>query len=188
MGVDKRSPGTGIFLKGLFTGIIISILLVAGLAFHFTNRGLSVSLEIEELADYLGKQIESQAARELPRVVAEVRARVPALVKKQMQAGKLTAEIKISDISIVLPPSALAQLDGYLQDMVEKTLYRLLEGMELGALAHDLGQQAKEMIRVSLGKELGERRALNIDTWWGRIPVTLRVGQNGKAEKELGEY
>ena len=186
--MDKKPKGTGIFFKGIFVGITISILLVAGAVFYFTNRGLVVSLEIEELADYIGKQIESQAARELPRVVAGVKAQVPALVKNQMQRGNLTAEIKISDISIVLPSSALAQLDGYLQETVEKTLYRLLEGMELGALANDLGQQAQEMVRVSLGKELAERRALSIDTYWGRIPVVLQLGRSGEMEKELGEY
>ncbi len=186
--MGKKPKGINTFLKGFFVGILLNILLLAGMFFHLTNRGLAVSLEVEELADYIGRQIESQAAKELPRVVAGVKAQVPALVKKQMQTGKLTAEIKISDVSIVLPSSALAQLDGYLQSTVEKTLYRLLEGMELDTLAGDLGQQAQEMVRVSLGKELGKRRALGIDTRWGRIPVVLQVGQSERMEKELGEY
>lgn len=179
----RKAKGPGLFWGGFFLGVTLCIVLLAGLAFHYTNRGLVVSLEIDELADYLGRQIESQVARELPRVVAGVKAQVPALVKKQMKTGNLTAEIKIADISIVLPPSALTQLDGYLQETVEKTLYRLLEGMELGALAQDLGQQAEEMLRVSLGKELDKGRALGIDTCWGRIPVVLQVGQGEGGKK-----
>lgn len=184
--LEKRPGGTALFWLGLFVGVALAGLFVTGACYYLTDRGLVVTLEIEELADYLGDQIEAQAAQELPRVLEEVKARVPALVKKQMQGGNRKAEIKISDISIILPPSALAELDNYLQGTVETTLYRLLDGMELDTLARDLGQQARELVTLSLGKELAARQVLSIKTWWGRIPVLLEVGKEGQLVKNQG--
>lgn len=186
--LEKRPGGTALFWLGLFVGVALAGLFVTGACYYLTDRGLVVTLEIEELADYLGDQIEAQAAQELPRVLEEVKARVPALVKKQMQGGNRKAEIKISDISIILPPSALAELDNYLQGTVETTLYRLLDGMELDTLARDLGQQARELVTLSLGKELAARQVLSIKTWWGRIPVLLEVGKEGQLVKDQGNY
>ena len=87
-----------------------------------------------------------------------------------------------------MPPSALAELDNYLQGTVETTLYRLLDGMELDTLARDLGQQARELVTLSLGKELAARQVLSIKTWWGRIPVLLEVGKEGQLVKDQGNY
>lgn len=185
--LEKRPRGIALFWGGLFVGMAVTTLLVAGVFYHLTNRGLVVTLEIDELARYIGEQIEAQAARELPRVLEEVKAQVPALVKKQMQSGNRKAEIKISDISIILPSSALAELDNYLRGTVETTLYRLLDGMELDTLASDLGYQAREMVTISLGKELAARQVLSIETWWGKIPVLLEVGE-GEEPKDRVDY
>ena len=89
--LEKRPGGTALFWLGLFVGVALAGLFVTGACYYLTDRGLVVTLEIEELADYLGDQIEAQAAQELPRVLEEVKARVPALVKKQMQGGNRKA-------------------------------------------------------------------------------------------------
>ena len=176
------------FFGGFFVGMVLAFLLAAGTFYHLSSRGLVVTLEIEELAQYLGNQIEARAARELPRVLEEVKAQVPALVKKQMQGANRKAEIKISDISIILPPSALAELDNYLQGTVETTLYRLLDGMELDKVARDLGHQAREMVVMSLEKELDARQLLSIRTRWGRIPVFLEVRKGEEQAKDEEDY
>ena len=103
-----------------------------------------------------------------------------------MQGANRKAEIKISDISIILPPSALAELDNYLQGTVETTLYRLLDGMELDKVARDLGHQAREMVVMSLEKELDARQLLSIRTRWGRIPVFLEVRKGEEQAKDGG--
>ena len=63
------------FFGGFFVGMVLAFLLAAGTFYHLSSRGLVVTLEIEELAQYLGNQIEARAARELPRVLEEVRPR-----------------------------------------------------------------------------------------------------------------
>lgn len=172
-----RQRGIVLFIGGILVGLAVAALVSAGVFWRLSGRGLVANLETEELARYVGKQVEIQVARELERVMAEVKAQIPQLVKQQMQVGYLRAEIKISDVNITLPPSALAELDQYLQGTVQATVYRLLEGIDLAALACDVGTQASEMIRSLLNRELRENSVLKIKTWWGTIPVIFDVGE-----------
>jgi hypothetical protein len=185
--LKKLSGNAASFILGLFVGLVITALLAGGAFFILANKGLVVRVETEQLAAYIGGQVERQAVQEFPKVVDDLKAQVPHLVQERLNTGQLQAEIKISDIiNIVLPAAALDQLDWYLQATVQETVYSLLDGMDLASLAAKLGEQASDMVRYSLADELKAHQALSIKTWWGNVPVFLE--SDGTDVKNRAEY
>jgi hypothetical protein len=172
------------FLSGLFVGMIFVLVLVGGALFILGNKGLVVKIETGELAHFIGKEVKRQAVDDLPKIVAKLKSQVPSLVREKVKTGQLQAEIRISDVvNIILPPSALEQMDNYLLTSVEKTVNALLDNMDLTALAVELGDKTTDLVKYTLKQELMENTSLNIKTWWGTVPVFLEI-QAGECEIE----
>jgi hypothetical protein len=122
-------------------------------------------------------RVRTEAAAELPTVLAQARQSMPQHVEDEMRGAIGTASVSIGGISLPLPEELVRDLERKLAALVEESVYGVLESLDLSAVVDRLAERAYAMVIDDLSSELGRtpisiRGPLNL-----RVPVMVKTGR-----------
>lgn len=147
-----------LFVVGALCGIIISCLsLTLGGWWWLVNRGVTVYLDSNDIAAVVENQIIHYATRDLPLMIDSARAKVPGIIKSELQGQVTAGKIEIAGFVFSVPPELVIQLEEHLQNNVKLIVLSLLDGIDTELLSQEIGGNAanivKEEMRVSLHEQ-----------------------------------
>lgn len=163
------------FVAGLATGVAVCLVALAVAGAVLVRRGITVQVDLGDLATVLAEKIKEEANAEIPAVVAEAKSHVPKQVAAEMKGAIGAASISIGAISVTLPDDMVVDMEKRLSALVEESVYGVFDTMDLAKVVENLAGRAREMITTDLAGELRQkglsvRGPLNL-----LVPVTVRA-------------
>jgi hypothetical protein len=144
--------------RGFFQGLLCGMGLLAGFLLLsgalFLNRGVQVHLDSGDIAASVGAQVTWYAERDLPRMIEEAKAEIPEIVRKEMEGALTSTRMEIAGFIFTLPDELAVQLEGFLRENVENSVYRLLDGIDTRVLSREIGETAALLVQQQMQEYL----------------------------------
>ncbi len=143
-----------VFLRGMLLGMVLmSLMLVLGGMFLF-NSGVQVYLDSKDISEAVGVQVTYYARRDLPRMIDAAKAEIPDIVKREMEGQMGSTRMEIAGFIFTLPDELIEQLDGFMQENVQNSVYRLLDGIDTSQLSDEIGETAALLVQEQMRETL----------------------------------
>ncbi len=172
MTAKRRKNG---FIHGVAFGmaLLAGFLLLSG-AF-FVNRGVQVYLDSGEISASVGSQVTWYAERDLPRMIDGAKAEIPEIVRQEMEGQLTSTRMEIAGFIFTLPDELAAQLEGFLRENVENSVYRLLDGIDTRELSREIGETAAYLVQEQMQETLHGQTFTITVLGPIRMPVTVFI-------------
>lgn len=154
-------------------GIFLVLLLLGGLTGAVAANGVAVKLDSEELAAVIRERIKEQARTEMPKVIAEAKAEIPAIVEKEMESQFASDRMEIAGFVFRMPEELVNQLKSNMQQNVERATGEILDGIDTNQLAEKFGEDAYRLVQETVQAELnGQNFEVMV---LGRYPLRVTI-------------
>ena len=161
------------FAAGFVAAGIVILLLLAGLGGMAATQGVTVRLEGEELAALIRERIASQVRAEMPKIIEEAKAGIPAIVEKEMETQFTSNRMEIAGFVFKMPEELMTQLKNNMRDNVEQATGQILDGIDTNQLAEKFGANAYQLVQESIQSEL-DGQSFHVLVF-NRIPLRISV-------------
>ncbi len=175
--VRKMVPKNRIqtFIWGTLCGVTLSVLLLSLGGWWVIRNGVTVYLDSNDIAATVGAQVTSYARNDLPKMIDAAKAEIPSIVKNEMDGQLSERKMEIAGFAFSMPDELVLQLESYFQSNVEKSVYRLLDGLDTSQLSKDIGKTASLLVAEQMREQLhGETFSIPIMGPF-ELPVTVFI-------------
>lgn len=144
----------GTFLQGTLFGMALLLGLLFLLGVYLLRNGVQVYLDSQDVSHSVGAQVTWYAERDLPRMIDGAKAEIPEIVRREMQGQWGSTRMEIAGFVFNLPDELMEQLDGFMRENVENSVYQLLDGIDTGELAREIGETAALLVEEQMQEVL----------------------------------
>ncbi len=142
------------FIRGMVLGMALLAGLLLFSAVFFLNRGVQITLDSRDISTSVGTQVTLVAERDLPLMIDAAKAEIPEIVRKEMEGQLTSTRMEIAGFIFTLPDELALQLEGFLRENVENSVYRLLDGIDTWELSRDIGETASYLVQEQMQENL----------------------------------
>lgn len=160
-------------LAGAFISLILSVALWVAAFSWLSSHTPDVYLDSEELAEIIGNRVINQIHREMPKIIEEAKAEIPAIVEREMETQLTSDRMEIAGFVFTVPDELMAQLKQNMQTNVENATARILDGIDSGLVAERFGADVCQLVRETIQREMDGKTFTFL--LLGRMPLTVRV-------------
>ena len=166
-----------LFLQGTLCGVAVTLLLLVLVGVFLLNNGVEVVLDSEDIATSVGTQVSYYARRDLPNMIESAKAGIPEIVRNEMEGQLSSTRMEIAGFIFTLPVELVQQLEGFMMQNVENSVYQLLDGIDTSQLSTEIGDTAAWIVQEQMSESLnGQEFHINIIGPF-ELPVTVYVHQ-----------
>lgn len=166
-----------LFLQGTLCGVALTLLLLLLAGFFLLNTGVEVVLDSEDIADAVGSQVTYYARRDLPRMIDTAKLGIPEIVRNEMEGQLTSTRMEIAGFIFTLPGELVQQLEGFMMQNVENSVYQLLDGIDTSQLSTGIGETAALIVQNEMKESLhGQQFHIRVLGPF-ELPVTVYIRQ-----------
>lgn len=154
MTVKMKKRGKRLFLQGALCGMAFIVLLLVMTGLFLVNNGVEVFLDSEDIVNSVGLQVTYYARRDLPKMIDTAKAGIPEIVRKEMEGQLSSTRMEIAGFIFTLPDELIQQLEGFMRQNVESSVYQLLDGIDTSELSAEIGAAAALIVQEQMQETL----------------------------------
>jgi hypothetical protein len=175
--MKSKKRNRTLFLQGTLCGVAFTLLLLVLAGVFLLNNGVEVVLDSEDIAASVGAQVSYYARRDLPNMIESAKMGIPEIVRNEMEGQLSSTRMEIAGFIFTLPVELVQQLEGFMMQNVENSVYQLLDGIDTSQLSTEIGETAALIVQEQMSESLnGQEFHINIIGPF-ELPVTVYVRQ-----------
>lgn len=146
------------FIKGVLWGIALALAAGAAGAAYVVRHGVVAKVDAAPLTADVQAEIRRQVLAEMPRVIAAVKAQVPAKVAEEVNRQLGDASFVLYGVRVDLPAQATQSLRDHLRDEITQEFQKQLDQIDVDGLATAWADEAAKTIARTLHDRLAGRQ------------------------------
>lgn len=172
-GIDRRS-----FFFGLAMGVFLFAALTVGSGLNLydkASKGFTVELPAGDVAHLVAIKVRQQVDAQIPRLLARVRAEIPARMAGEVNGRLQNVEISFAGRTFKLPVEVRSEIESKVTAAVKGSVEEIIDGLDASTLSAELAGQTEVMVRGSLVSEFREKTFVYQPWPWVSLPVTIKI-------------
>lgn len=163
----------GAFLAGVLAGLLLMGVFSAGAVRTVERRGVTVTVQTEDLAEALRQEMRTAVRRELPGALESLRAELPRRIGAEAGQRVSAQRVDVAGLSVSVPAPVVQEVQAQVEEAARYGIDLALSEVDTEALGDRLADQGARLVEERLRSGLAGQ-TFPVQIWpWLTLPVTI---------------
>jgi uncharacterized tellurite resistance protein B-like protein len=163
------------YVAGLLTGVFLSLIILAGVAFFGTRQVMVLRVNTWTLNQRIENATQVILAEVMPVYLAGLETNIPDLVNANMEKQFEDAKIELGGVTFNLPQEFIDQMDENYRTSLINAMTDMVRALPLDELSEEIAREIASIVQQSVLAEYNNRR-ISINVAGGfKLPFSVEL-------------
>ncbi|GEM_PF-5886658 len=172
-----RESKDQIYRSGFIAGFSTVLAMLFLLGIYLTQFAiLTVYIDLEDLTSSTANLVTLEAKEALPELIDHINTEIPRQVAEELSVRLGRASLTIYDMTVVLPPESLTDLNSQIETLLVEEMQRSLSEIDTDTLSEEWGIRAKLLMEEEI---ISQYNGMIVTTYfkeeWPWLKVSTRI-------------